>query len=83
MFSRSRMYVNIAQFLMIGYLFFRDNSIPLWLLVPLLGSLALLTIIDWKLIFSPELGTSSSKNPISMETLENTRKILKAMEAKA
>lgn len=74
------MYVNLAQFGMIGYLFVRDNSVPIWVIVPMLLCLVFLTLVDWIYVFSPELGRQSEKNPVTIETRNNTREIIRIMK---
>jgi len=76
MFGRSRMYVNILNFRMIGFLFFSENSIPFWYIFTMMIGLGAITLIDWFYVFSKELGRTSEKNPIAVETRNNTRKIL-------
>jgi len=74
--QRSRMYVSIAQFIMIFWLFIQN--IGNYVVVPVvLGLLALVTYIDWRYIFSNELKRSAEKNPITMEVLKLVREIHK------
>lgn len=75
MFSRSRMYVTIAQFLMIGYITFTTTGLPLIYVPILLGSLAFITYVDWIYIYSGELGKTAEKNPYLGELMEKVANI--------
>ena len=77
--QRSRMYVSIAQFIMVFWLFIQN--IGNYAVVPIiLGLLALVTYIDWKYVFSNELKRSAEKNPITMEILTLVREIHKEVK---